>query len=116
MFEQHVRPAVKKLDACVASMEKANMPVILPAKEAALLTAYRSDACEEAANVDQLNLLNSTTTETMTTTKQNTVPVIPSQQLLAGDRLSLIWSARRFRPLLTAAGKPPSRRLSAWSR
>ena len=51
VFEQHVRPAVKKLDACVASMEKANMPVILPAKEAALLTAYRSDACEEVADV-----------------------------------------------------------------
>jgi len=41
VIEAHVRPAMKKLDACAESLEKQNTPVVLPAKAQAYLQASR---------------------------------------------------------------------------
>ena len=48
VMEAHVRPAMKKLDACAVSLENQNSPVLLPAKAQAMLEASR---IEEDANV-----------------------------------------------------------------
>ena len=48
VIEAHVRPAMKKLDACAVSLENQNTPVILPAKAQAMLEASR---IEEDATV-----------------------------------------------------------------
>ena len=48
VMEAHVRPAMQKLDACAASLEKQNNPVLLPAKAQAYLAASR---IEEGASV-----------------------------------------------------------------
>lgn len=41
VMEAHVRPAMKKLDACARSLENQNSPVLLPAKAQAMLEASR---------------------------------------------------------------------------
>jgi len=42
VINNHVQPAMKKLDACSKSLENSNQPVILPAKAQAYLTAHRT--------------------------------------------------------------------------
>lgn len=46
VFEQHVEPALKKLQACTKSLAASNVPLALPARAMAILEASKIDAQE----------------------------------------------------------------------
>jgi hypothetical protein len=48
VFEQHVEPALKKLQACTKSLAASNVPLMLPARALAILEASKVDAQEVA--------------------------------------------------------------------
>ena len=48
VFEQHVEPALKKLQACTKSLAASNVPLALPARAMAILEASKVDAEEVA--------------------------------------------------------------------
>jgi hypothetical protein len=48
VFEQHVEPALKKLQACTKSLAASNVPLALPARAMAILEASKVDAGEVA--------------------------------------------------------------------
>lgn len=48
VFEQHVEPALKKLQACTKSLAASNVPLVLPARAMAILEASKVDVQEVA--------------------------------------------------------------------
>lgn len=48
VFERHVEPALKKLQACTKSLAASNVPLALPARAVAILEASKVDAQEVA--------------------------------------------------------------------
>jgi hypothetical protein len=48
VFEQHVEPALKKLQACTKSLAASNVPLMLPARALAILEASKVDSQEVA--------------------------------------------------------------------
>jgi hypothetical protein len=46
VFERHVEPALKKLQACTKSLAASNVPLVMPARALAILEASKVDATE----------------------------------------------------------------------